>query len=238
MRRPWQWEDFVRPCRPQQRGRQPQRVRGDDIVIGQPVHEQQRPAQGRRIPDQRAAVVGVLGCSSGWPRWRSRQCVSYSRWSVTGAPAMAAWKTSGAPEHRQRREEPAVGPAADRDPAEVQRGLPPGRLVQRRDLVSQRRPGHIQVDGPAPRPGRGQACPRRPRPGPHSPARRTTARRARRMTDRPSPCASPARRTGPSVPAAGRPRAGTRTAGTAPRAARPGRGRAFSLRRSRTGRCA
>src|ERR1039457_6833818 len=34
-------------------------MRGDYVVVGQPVHEQQRAAQRRCLPDQGAAVIGL-----------------------------------------------------------------------------------------------------------------------------------------------------------------------------------
>ena len=64
---PGQRQHAVRAPAREQCRRQPQGVRGDHVVVGQPVHQQQRAGQLRGVGQQRGPGVRV-GCVSGRPR--------------------------------------------------------------------------------------------------------------------------------------------------------------------------
>ena len=61
-------QHLVRPAGGEQGGRQPQRVRRHDVVVGEAVDEQQRARQAGGERQQRAGVVDVGLASSGSPR--------------------------------------------------------------------------------------------------------------------------------------------------------------------------
>src|SRR5207302_11488143 len=94
-------------------------------------------------------------------------------------PLVGHWPTA------QRREVPAVGPAANADPGQVEVGVPSGGLMQRDDLVLQRQVAAVAVHRALPtRPaargretrntdcGASTSCPPRPAVGPLSTGRR------------------------------------------------------------------
>ena len=149
-------------------GRQLQRVRGHHVVVGQPVHEQQRPLErgGRR----RAATTG---------RRRSASLVRIAEVALgvvrVVQPPLGHRRAGdrgvehvGPAQHGQRGEVAAEAPAADRHPATGRAGDPPRPRASRPSTWSSSTgPAQVEVHGP---------LPRRPRPGVPRPSITTTAK--------------------------------------------------------------
>ena len=142
VRDPGQRQHAVRAAAGEQRRRQPERVGGDDVVVGEAVHQQQRAGQLRGVREQRGPRVGV-GMGVGTAQ------VALGVVGVVQGPVGDRRAGDGgvedvrAAQHGQRREVAPEGPPADAHAGQVEVG-PAGReRVQRVDLVVQHRPGEI-----------------------------------------------------------------------------------------------
>ena len=175
-------EHLVRAPGGEQRGRQLQGVRGDDVVVGEAVDEQQRPCQvgARAAGATRVVAVGVV---VGMPE------VALGVVGVVEPPFGHRRAGDGGVEHvrsaqhGQRGQEATEAPAANGDAIEIEHPV-----VSLGGGVRARRPGRRAAPWRgrggrrAPTPARVPACRGRRRRPPRSPGRRTTARTRRRST--------------------------------------------------------
>ncbi len=140
----------MRPARSQQRARQPERVGGDDVVVGEAMYEQQRARQLGRVGEQRRALVGV-----GIVRR-----VAEIALGVVGVvqPPVGDRSTSdggvedvGAAQDGERGEVAAEAPPSDGDAGQVDDRLDLSQRMQGLDLIVEDRTGQVAVHGSLPR---------------------------------------------------------------------------------------
>ena len=167
----------VEPARLHQRLRQTQRVRDVDVVVGEPVDQQERPRQVRRVVEQPVPRVR-LDVGVGHPQVPLRVVRVVELAVRDGRAAHRRVEHVGPAQHRHRREEPAERPAADRDALEVEERdtAPPRRAGRRPDPRARGPRGSGRPRGPSP--DRGPASPARRSRAPRTPGPRTTATRA------------------------------------------------------------
>ena len=129
----------------EQRRAETQRVRGDHVVVGQPVDQEQRPRQPSARREQRAGVVrvrpmgGVAEVALGVVRVVEPP-LGHRRAGDRGVEHV------GAVEHRERGEVATEAPTPDRDPLEVETVEPLGGGVECVDLVVERRGRKVEMD--------------------------------------------------------------------------------------------
>ncbi len=142
-------QDLVRPAGGEQRRRQLQRVRGDDVVVGQAVDQQQRAGQPIGERQQRVGVVDV-GLLAGIAE------VALGVVRVVETPlgdrraGDGGVEDVGPAQHGERGEVAAEAPAADGDALEVEHAVLLGGVVQGGDLVVEDRGRQVVVDRPLP----------------------------------------------------------------------------------------
>ena len=137
-------QHLVRAPGGEQGGRELQRVRGDDVVVGEPVDQQQRPGQVGGERQQRVGVValgligrvaevalGVVGVV--------QTPLGHRRAGDRGVEHV------GSAQHGERGEVAAEAPSADGDAVEVETGHLFGDAVERVDLVVEGRSGEVAV---------------------------------------------------------------------------------------------
>ena len=160
-------QHLVRPAGGEQGRRQPQRVGGDDVVVGEPVDQQERAREIGGERDQRArvvagvVVVGMPQVALGVVRVVEPP-VGHRRAGDRGVEHV------GPAQHGERREVTTEAPPADGDPVEVEHvgSVAPRRAVRR---SGRRAPGWR---------GRGDTVRSQdePRPGVPRPSATTTAK--------------------------------------------------------------